>query len=123
MTERREEIAALAERLCEGTAAERPMLLRLCAAAEREVRSRLRRGVSEEACADAVLCACAFLAAASLEQSRGGEELSSLRAGSVTVTASRGGRSERAERLRREAERLLAPYAVPGSFAFCGVAG
>ena len=123
MTERLEEIAAMAEMLCAAAAQEKPMLLRLCAAAEREAEARLRRGVCGEELEDALRCACAFLAAAELESARGGEELSSLRAGSISVTTGAGARSERAERLRREAERLLAPYTRSGTFAFREVTG
>ena len=65
----------------------------------------LREGVAPEDCEGAFICASAWLAAAALTDARlgGAEELSSLRAGDVTIEVRGGANSERAAALRRSA--------------------
>ena len=104
---------------------EQETLAMLCAAQEEALEKRLRDGVSKEACASAFICAAAFLAAAALEGARaGGEELSSLRAGDLTVTKRASGESgRRLEALCEQARMLMQPYTKDGSFCFFGVQG
>ena len=63
--------------------------------------------------------------AAALESARaGGEELSSLRAGDLTVTKRASGESgRRLEALCAQARMLMRPYTKDGSFCFFGVQG
>ena len=51
------------------------------------------------------------------------EELSSLRAGDVTIEVRGGANRERAAALRRSARQLMAPYTEGGGFFFCAVKG
>ena len=85
----------------------------------------LREGVAPEDCEGAFICASAWLAAAALTDARlgGAEELSSLRAGDVTIEVRGGANSERAAALRRSARQLMAPYTEGGGFFFCAVKG
>lgn len=104
---------------------ERETLALLCTAEEKTLEERLREGVCKEECEDAFICAAAFLAAAALESARaGGEELSSLRAGDLTVTKrSSGEGGKRLAALREQAQMLMRPYTKDGAFCFFGVQG
>ena len=84
-----------------------------------------REGVAPKDCEGAFICASAWLAAAALTDARlgGAEELSSLRAGDVTIEVRGGANSERAAALRRSARQLMAPYTEGGGFFFCAVKG
>ena len=63
-------------------------------------------------------------AAADLAAARGGEGVSGFTAGSVSVRIRGAAEScALAESLRRTAERLMAPFAVPDDFCFRGVRG
>ena len=64
-----------------------------------------------------------WLAAAALESARaGGEEVSSLRAGDLTVTKrSSDEGSKRLSLLREQAWALMRPYTTDGGFCFRGV--
>lgn len=97
----------------EGTQQE--VLLRLCRAAQQQLRGKLRRGLSPEDCADAFVLACALTAVAELPKNTDGVERFSV--GEVSVTAAGG-----SEALRERARRLLAPYCADG-FSFLGVPG
>ena len=83
------------------------------------------QSVAPEDCEGAFICASAWLAAAALTDARlgGAEELSSLRAGDVTIEVRGGANSERAAALRRSARQLMAPYTEGGGFFFCAVKG
>lgn len=120
-----EEILKTAKSICACAEEDGPLLERLCAASARALRGSLRAGVSPEDCEGAFVCASAWLAAAALTEARlaGGEELSALRAGDVTVTMKSAGGSERAAALRRSARQLMAPYTEGGGFFFCTVKG
>lgn len=120
----KEDIFITARTICAPAEEEISLLRLLCESGERELEGRLRRGVSKEDCAAAFTCAAAWLAAAALENLRcAGEELSSLRAGDISVTAAGAAeRSGRAELLRRQAKRLMEPY-CEDEFFFCGVEG
>lgn len=100
------------------------LLAALCTASEKQLRASLRRGVTEEACREAFVCAAAWLAAAALCEAHcgGAEELSALRAGDVRVEVKGGGSGERAASLRRSAAALMRPY-TEGGFYFCTVKG
>ena len=77
-----------------------------------------------EGCGKAFPCAVAFTAAADLAAARGGEGVSGFTAGSVSVRIRGAAEScALAESLRRTAERLMAPFAVPDDFCFRGVRG
>lgn len=104
---------------------ERETLALLCTAEEKALEGRLREGVCKEECEDAFICAAAFLAAAALESARaGGEELSSLRAGDLTVTKRTSGEGgKRLTALREQAQMLMRPYTKDGAFCFFGVQG
>lgn len=105
----RERILELALAAAGGGEAEETLLEPLCAAAEAGWRNRLRRGVTEADCGEALLCAAAFTAAADLAAGEGG--VASFSAGDVSVSLGSGGdRAKRAESLRQAAERLMEPF-------------
>ena len=120
-----EEIVSIASELSHATAEEAGVLDKLCAAACRELTGRLREGISKEDCEGAFTCAAAWLAAAALASARGsGEDVSSLRAGELSVTRRSGKEcSEQYARLRRQAWELMAPYVKDSGFCFRGVCG
>lgn len=116
-----EHIKSLASVIAQPSDEEEPLLAALCASAETELRSKLRPNVTPEDCGDAFACAAALLAAAELMPCRpGGVE--QFTAGDVTIRTN-GGSIETALAMRRQAEKLLAPYAADEGFAFLGVRG
>ena len=120
-----EEITSIASELSHATAAEAVVLPKLCAAACQELAGKLREGISKEDCEGAFTCAAAWLAAAALISAReGGEEISSLHAGDLSVTKRSGKEcSEQYMRLRTQAWELMAPYVKDSGFCFRGVRG
>ncbi|MDO4813234.1 MAG: hypothetical protein Q3995_06950 [Eubacteriales bacterium] len=118
-----QEILAIAAELSRAQESEQGVLEKLCMAAYASVEERLREGVCVADCAAAFTCACAWLAAGELIASRkGGEELSSLRAGDLSVTRrSDGERAAACVRLSRQAWELMAPYIRDSGFCFRGV--
>ena len=100
-----EEILETAKSICACGAEDEALLKRLCAASAQALERELREGVAPEDCEGAFICASAWLAAAALTDARlgGAEELSSLRAGDVTIEVRGGANSERAAALRRSA--------------------
>lgn len=119
----RERILELALAASGGGEAARPLLEPLCAAAEARWRSRLKRGVTEADCGEALLCAAAFTAAADLAAGGGGG-VASFSAGDVSVTLQGGGESlKRAESLRQAAERLMDPFVQAEGLWARGVRG
>ena len=120
-----DEILSLAKTLSGASEQESELLETLCAAAEDSLRTKLRQGITQQSCAAAYPCAAAMLAAASLLECRGGQGgFSSFTAGTVSVSgmsATETGAS--ADRLRREAWRLMEPYVNDEGFLFCGVRG
>ena len=120
-----EEILETAKSICSCGAEDEALLKRLCAASAQALERELREGVAPEDCEGAFICASAWLAAAALTDARlgGAEELSSLRAGDVTIEGRGGANSERAAALRRSAQQLMAPYTEGGGFFFCAVKG
>ena len=119
------QILAIARTMTKADENEQETLAMLCAAQEEMLEQRLREGVSKEACASAFVCAAAFLSAAALQSAKaGGEELSSLRAGDLTVTKRSAGESgRRFDALREQAWALMRPYTKDGAFCFFGVQG
>ena len=116
-----EEITAIASELSHATQAEENVLDKLCAAACQELDGKLREGISKEDCEGAFTCAAAWLAAAALASARlSGEDVSSLRAGDLSVTKRS---AAEYERLRRQAWELMAPYVKDSGFCFRGVRG
>ena len=118
-----EEILETAKSICACGAEDEALLKRLCAASAQALERELREGVAPEDCEGAFICASAWLAAAALTDARLGGELSSLRAGDVTIEVRGGANSERAAALRRSARQLMAPYTEGGGFFFCAVKG
>ena len=104
-----EEILETAKSICACGAEDEALLKRLCAASAQALERELREGVAPEDCEGAFICASAWLAAAALTDARlgGAEELSSLRAGDVTIEVRGGANSERAAALRRSARQLM----------------
>ena len=111
-----EEVLALAGWIAGTEEGELPLLGRLCAAAEKDLKARLLPGAKEADYADALICAAAFSAAAGVLDAR--INAAELKAGEVSL---RTDERARADALRNRAERLLAPYAASGDFAFRGV--
>ena len=127
----RERILELALAATGGSETARTLLEPLCAAAEEAWRRRLREDVTEENSREALLCAAAFLGAAGLLDSRCGQDIGGgverVSVGEVSVTTGSGGTGggsgSAGERLRRQAERMMAPYCGGEGFAFLGVRG
>ena len=92
---------------------EQDALLRvLCQAAKATLAGRLRRGVTPEDCRADFISAGSLLALAALSESDTGPER--FTAGEMTVQ--RGDRAGAAGSLRRQAEGIIAPYALSGVF-------
>ena len=124
MSGTQETALTLARELSGAGEAEEALLELLCQAAEQQWEKRLRPGMTTEDCGKACPCAVAFTAAADLAAARGGEGVSGFTAGSVSVRIRGAAEScALAESLRRTAERLMAPFAVPDDFCFRGVRG
>lgn len=115
-----ETILTLASTLTNAAEAEIALLTTLCSAAEAAWAARLREDMAVSDCADAYTCACALSAAAELTAARSaGGSFTAFRAGDIS--ASGGDGAADTGTLRSAAERLMAPYALPDDFAFCGV--
>ena len=124
MSGTQETALTLARELSGAGEAEEALLELLCQAAEQQWEKWLRPGMTTEDCGKAFPCAVAFTAAADLAAARGGEGVSDFTAGSVSVRIRGAAEScALAESLRRTAERLMAPFAVPDDFCFRGVRG
>ena len=99
------------------------LLETLCSAAEAELAGKLRRGLKPEDCSGAFPLAAAWLARAGLCAGQGAEDTPrSWSAGAVSVSGAAPA-SERADGLRGQAYRLMAPYLEDGNFFFQGVRG
>lgn len=123
MTGMEEKILELARQLSGATEQRRPLLEALCAAAAQRWRERLREGVELDACREAFSCAAAFSAAAALQEGGSGE-MAAFTAGDLSIRGRTAAESAAlAAALRKTAEELMAPYALPEDFAFQGVRG
>lgn len=120
----RSQILSIARTLTGAEQDEEMLLQRICLAQEAQLARALREGVKQEDCEDAFICAAAWLAAA-LESARaGGEELSSLRAGDMSVTKrAAADAARRLDALRAQAWALMRPYTKDGGFYFCRTQG
>ena len=99
------------------------LLEALCGAAIRRWKGRLREGLTAEECGTAFICAAAFTAAADLTAGGDGG-VASFTAGEVSLKGRTAAETAAlAGSLRQTAEELMAPYTVPGDFAFLGVPG
>ena len=119
-----EEIETKAETLLPGSIgdAERAALTAVCAAAQAALAARLREGVTQESLGETFTTACGLLAIAMyMELGDAAGDVSSFRAGNISVTRRRGGTS--AARLRVRAEELLSDWLEDRGFAFQGVDG
>ena len=124
MSGTQETALTLARELSGAGEAEEALLELLCQAAEQQWEKRLRPGMTTEDCGKAFPCAVAFTAAADLAAARGGDRVSGFTAGSVSVQVqSPAEAGTQAAELRRTAQRLMAPFAVPDDFCFRGVRG
>lgn len=115
-------VLKLAAELC-GAGEEDVLLQALCDAAETFWKTRVQLGTAGEVCSGVLRCAAAFTAAADYlgKNCAGGE---SFTVGDVTVKGMTGQSAQAlADGLRQSAERLMAPYAVSGTFCFKGVRG
>ena len=99
------------------TEAEQQRLMAFCKAAEAELLASLRPGVTEEDCADAFSCACAWLALSYLCAGRS-FDAERFTVGDVSVQHADGKVSS--DCLRTQARLLLAPWSS-GGFGFEGV--
>ena len=112
-----EDCLSLAKVLGDVEEADWPRLELLCEAALAGLRRRLRPGVTEADCGEALPLAGAFLALAGLEEERDVEQFS---AGDLTIRTGGGGKSAA---FRQQAERVMAPWLTDGGFVFRGVRG
>lgn len=95
----------------------------LCGTAEAELAGKLRYGLKPEDCNGAFPLAAAWLARAGLCAGQGAEEMpASWSAGAVRVSGAASA-GERADGLREQAYRLMAPYLEDEGFFFRGVRG
>lgn len=113
-----EEAAAMARTFVTAEQADEEVLLRCCKAAEAELLSGLKSGITEEDCRDSFVCACAWLALSYLcaGRSSGPEQFT---VGDVSIR--RGGEDISARCLRTQAKLAMAPYMTDETFAFKGV--
>ena len=119
-----EQILALTMAMVSGGEEDRTLLEALCAAAETAWTARLWEGATAEACGSAFCCAAAFTAAADFAMARRAGGAVSFTAGEISVKTGDGAdQVSLASALRETAERLMAPYAEAGDFAFKGVRG
>lgn len=112
-----EDCLSLAKVLGDVPESEWPKLEILCEAAQSELRRRLRPGVTEADCGEALPLAGAFLALAGLEE---GGEVERFSAGDLTIQSSGSGKSIA---YRGQAQRVMAPWLNDGGFVFRGVRG
>ncbi len=86
--------------------------------------NRLEREWSAEDCASALIPACACSALAAFLTLRAAAAGPAFRVGDVALGEAHGAQQNTAERLRRQAEALMAPYVTPpDDFAFRRVRG
>lgn len=117
MTER---IVDLAKTLGQVADEDEAALRVLCALAEEELSRRLRPGVTAQDCEAAFSVGAAWLALAGL---CAGEREESVTAGGLSIKRSGASGPERSAELRRQCERVMAPYLRDEAFFFLGVRG
>lgn len=93
-----------------------------CDAAADYLEARLKSGVSVSDCGSTFCTAAAMLAQAMKTDAESAGDVSSYTVGNVSVRS--GGSSKNAsDRLRHQAEAIIAPYCESDGFAFVGVRG
>ena len=112
------DILSYAARLA-GEQADQTLLAALCAAAESELRARLREGVSAEELGATFQIAAGVLAVSMYCAMEHPERVRDFKAGSVSVHY--GGAESTPESLRTAAEALLSAYLTDRGFDFRGV--
>jgi len=118
-----EKILKLAACISQASEEEGPLLEALCTAAEEGIIRRLRKDRTPESCGDTLYCAAALLAAAGMLTCRdSGDDVEQFTAGDVSLRLGQGA-CEGAAALRRQAERMMAPFWEDDAFAFAGVRG
>ena len=100
---------------------ENDLLSTLCQAAQQELARALKPGVVPEDCAESFVLAGAWLALAGLEVSRGAGQVQSFHAGDVTIHG--GQPAQKAQMLKEQAWKLMAPWTQDRNFLFYGVRG
>lgn len=112
-----DDVCRLAFALCQKRSEEeQAVLATLCAAAEAELQSALRDGITPEDCRDSFCCAAAWLATERFTAGMDADGVRSFTAGNVSVSRTGGAG------LQKQALQMLAPY-LSGSAAFLGVRG
>lgn len=103
-----------------GQSEEQEMLRVLCRITADSLLSRLKEGLTEEDCQEALVNGGSLYALAAWNSVQGGEDVQELRAGDLTIK--RGGEQSgtSAETYRAQAEKMLRPY-LKDPFAFLGV--
>ncbi len=119
-----DDIKARAELLCGGELSEESerVLGVFCSAAANELEKKLRRGVKPEDINELFVTAAGMLALALCMELENSGEISSFRAGNLSVSF-RGENNFSAAGLRKSAESILAAYLEDGGFSFVGVRG
>jgi hypothetical protein len=115
-------IVELAKSVASPSESEEALLETLCTAAEGELLTYLRPGVTAEDCQEAFCCAAALLAVSTLVACRESGGVEQFTVGEVSVRSG-GGSSARADALRQQALYMLLPYCADDGFAFLGVPG
>ena len=93
----------------------------LCAAASAELRARMRAGVDEQAIRSAFVTAAGMLALSMYISTDTGSGIEQFSAGRLSIK--KGGETVSADKLRRQAETILAAYLTDAGFEFMGVEG
>lgn len=119
-----EDILALVKALGRVDERDGDALEALCVQAEKELLGRLRDGLSRADCGGAFDLGAAWLVLAELCVASSAEEVESFTAGDLTIRKGDGSAAARRSRdLRREGERVMAPYLKDRTFLFRGVRG
>ena len=110
--------AAMARAFVTEDQADEALLLACCKAAEAELLTCLKPGLTEEDCADSFTLACCYLALSYLcaGKSTGAQQFT---VGDVSIR--RGGEDISAACLRTQARLAMAPFLKDSAFAFKGV--
>lgn len=116
------EIFDFASELCAGELPEAAVMT-LCAAAEGELKRRLRDGVSVSDIKEAFVAAAGVLALSMYMAAGARPAVTSFKAGNLAVSCADGGETASADRLRALAESMLSAYLRDEGFGFMGVRG
>ena len=103
-----------------GQPEEQELLRILCHMTADSLLSRLKEGVTEEECQEALVNGGSLYALAAWNGVQGGENVQELRAGDLTIKRGSELSGTSAETYRSQAEKMLQPY-LKDRFAFLGV--